>query len=103
MINVVFFHDSNWRIRGYKVEFGDTDLHKADRVTVVANVLGLLVGTKLALKELKAYHCKNDSDELYEVTLLRVNKNTAAVLKPLELGVKQFATTFPHIIKVKQF
>lgn len=103
MINVVFFHDPNWKIRRYTVEFAKDVPDWTTGKVVESNLLGLLLGTKFALMELKAYRQITDDDYLYDVELLRINKNTEAVLKPLVLAAKEFVKTFPEHISVKEF
>lgn len=98
MIDVVFFHDANWKIKGYRVAFSPPYDSVIDN-----QVHGLLLGTKLALQELKAYHCKTDSDDLHEIVVTRANKAVVATLKPLELAMKQLEMTFPKEITVRQF
>ncbi len=98
MVSVIFFHDSNWKVKGYRVAFSEP------RNTSLENqVHGLLLGTKLALQEAKAYHCKCDDDDLYEVIVMRSNKNTVAVLKPLELALRQLVVTHSNELDVKHF
>ena len=108
MIRIVFFHDNNWKIKGYKVEV-KPEAYTAYR-TQLNYLKGLLLGTRLALEEIKAYHCKTDNAydpdacvEVYEVVVARQNKQAAAILKPLELGVKFLAEADRNIIEVLQF
>lgn len=98
MIDIIFFHDRNWKIKGFRVVFGefcDND--------VANQIHGLLLGTKLALQELKAYHCKSDDDDVYEIEVTRQNKNTAAVLQPLIHALRYLVMAFPHDVAVKHF
>ena len=101
MIRVIFFHDNNWKIKGYKVEWGE-NARTAYR-TPYDRITGLLIGTQLALMELKAFHVKTDNENVYEVVVLRQNKNTSAVLKPLEYGVKNIASNWQDCVEVMQF
>ena len=89
MIRIVFFHDQNWKIKGYKVEYDDEAYR--DHQIAMHYINGLLTGTRLALEELKAFHCKQDSEYCYEVVVTRQNKQAVAALRPLELGVKHLA------------
>lgn len=97
-IEVTFFHDSNWKIRGYQVNFNGVYAP-----SLVGEVQGLLLGTRLALQELKAYSEKIIDVDVYEINVLRVNKNTMAILKPLELGIKELESKCPDFISVRQF
>ena len=101
MIRVIFFHDNNWKIKGYKVEW-DKESRTGFR-TQFDQLYGLLLGTQLALMEHKAFHLKTDDENVYEVVVLRQNKNTVAALKPLELGVKHLAVTDRDAVEVLQF
>lgn len=101
MIRIVFFHDQNWKIKGYKVEWGK-EARTAFR-TQYDRIYGLLIGTQCALMELKAFHLKNDTKDVYEVVVLRQNKYAAATLKALELGVKYMASEDRDAIEVLQF
>lgn len=101
MIRVIFFHDNNWKIKGYKVEWGE-DARTAHRIPY-DRIIGLLIGTQLALMELKAFHLKTDSEDVYEVVVTRQNKLAAAALKPLELGVKHLAFVDRDAVEVLQF
>ena len=101
MIRVIFFHDNNWKIKGYKVEIKPEAYTALS--TQVKYLKGLLIGTRLALEEIKAYHCKVENDEAYEVVVMRQNKQAAAILKPLELGVKYLAEADRNFVEVLQF
>lgn len=101
MIRIVFFHDQNWKIKGYKVEYGEGAYKKYP--IAVNYINGLLTGTRLALEELKAFHLKTDTEDVYEVVVTRQNKYAAAALKPLELGVKYLALAEGKAVEVLQF
>lgn len=101
MIRIVFFHDQNWKIKGYKVEWGK-EARTAFR-TQFDRVCGLLDGTQYALMELKAFHLKTDTEDVYEVVVTRQNKYAAAALKPLEFGVKHLASVDRDAVEVLQF
>jgi hypothetical protein len=101
MIRIVFFHDQNWKIKGYKVEYGEGAYKKYP--IAVNYINGLLTGTRLALEELKAFHLKSDTKDVYEVVVTRQNKLAAAALKPLELGVKCIAVEDRDAVEVLQF
>lgn len=99
MVTVFFFHDHNWKIKGYRVQFDNRRYPSR----LESKIIGLLAGTRLALSEAKAYLCKADDEGAYEVVVTRANKNVTAILKPLELAIKEMATEYPDEIEVRQF
>ena len=98
MVEIIYFRDENWNIKGISVNFaGCTDYELEVRLRMLIDAI------ELALEELKAIKMKTSKLYYCEYDIIRSNKNVKASLNVFEHGVKYLEELFPNWVIVKNF